>query len=66
MSMPIQAITYEYAQKLRRKPYGTNEMKCEITTQEVEEMKKQLDKVYPLCNVTYAFAEKICKNNKVY
>ena len=65
MITPIQAITLKDAQRLRRKPYGTKGKSITVSEQEVEAMKEHLDTLY-LCCVTYTFAEKICKNNKIY
>ena len=65
MITPIVCITLKDSERLRRKPAGTNGRLVRVTRQEVEDMKKHLDDVY-LCDVTYTFAEKICKNNKVY
>jgi len=65
MITPITRITKEDAQRLRRKPYGTNGKSVIVTAHEVKSMKAHLDTVYN-CNITFAFAEKICKNNKVY
>lgn len=65
MITPIQAITIKDSERLRRKPYGTQGKAIIVTEQEVEAMKDHLDTIY-LCDVTYTFAEKICKNNKLY
>lgn len=65
MITPIQAITINDSERLRRKPYGTKGRTIRVTEQEVEAMKDHLDTLY-LCDVTYTFAEKICKNNKIY
>lgn len=65
MVTPTQAITIKDSEKLRRKGYGTKGRAITVTEQEVKAMKDHLDTVY-LCDVTYTFAEKICKNNKIY
>lgn len=65
MIIPIQAITYADAQRLRRK-IGTNGRSVIVTKNEVEAMKQHLDTIYPLCDVTYTFAEKIVRANKCF
>ena len=65
MITPIQAITLKDAERLRRKAYGTHGKSVCITEAEVTAMKDHLDTIY-LCDVEYSFAEKICKNNKIF
>lgn len=65
MITPIYKITLKDAEMLRRKPLGTNGMSVCITIQEIVDMQKHLSTLYT-GRVTFTFAEKIVRANKVF